>query len=206
MSTETPDSNVSAPSEQVTAPAQDPLETALLSKWSPGTPLSKKIAEEVAGQAHVSPSMVYKVRKRLSAERAQAPKSETSSEGLQMEVVPTPKAKPAPGQGQAASTAPMVDTTWRPEELEPIFEAANEMIEFSHRGPAPDEEQTEGIAKLWAEAFTAFQVPKGEKGGKLLIGASAVVTTLFVYGPYLRPKKRDASQDAQEPQGEGPQQ
>ena len=202
MSSDTADSSVTPPSDQVTGPAKDPIEAALLSKWSPGVPLAKKIANEVAKDQKVSVSQVYKVRKRLSAQRAQAPQTAEQPEDgtLRMEFVATPKPTGDTGTASAAtpSVLPAPETTWAAKEIRPMFVTVNEMITAAKRGPPPTDQQTDEIAALWAEALTAFKVPKGEKGGKVLLGAAAVVTTFLVYRPYLRRKEPPQEQAPQE--------
>lgn len=192
MSTDTSETSVTEASSKVTDSTKDPIETALLSKWSPGVPLPKKVANEVAKEMAVSTSAVYKVRKRLSAQRAQGPQvAEGPTEGnaLKLEVTASPKSLPS------QETTPQAAPQWSPwssKEIQPMFGVLNGLIESAKRGPPPTDEQTEEIAKLWAEALNAFKVPKGEKGGKVLIGVAAVVTTIMVYGPYLRKKKTES--------------
>lgn len=202
MSLDTSEAHVTGPSASVTDSAKDPIETALLRKWSPGVPLPKKVANEVAKQMAVSTSAVYKVRKRLSAQRAQAPQvAEGPTDGgtLKMEISATPKTPP-PMQDSAPQVAAQF-SPWSSSEIQPMFGVLNELITTAKRGPPPTDEQTGEISKLWAEALNAFRVPKGEKGGKVLVAAAAVVTTVMVYGPYLR---RKPPQEEPKPQEEAP--
>ena len=201
MSSDTSAASVTEPIPEVTAPSQDPIEKALLSKWKPGVPLPKKIANEVAKSQAVSVSAVYKVRKRLSAQRAQGPQiAEGPAEGgaLKMEFVATPKPME---QGTTQPQEAPQYSAWEATEIRPIFRTLNELITAAKRGPPPTDGQTEEIAKLWAEALNAFKVPKGEKGGKVLIGAAAVVTTFMVYSPYLR-RKPPPEEEQPKPQEE----
>lgn len=183
------------------APKQEsvsPLEASLRAVWNPGTPLTRKVAEKIAREHKISASAVYKLRKKLSvsalstpanpieeATSQEAPRSEAQEAGL--DVVAVPKPKMLNESGGAASPL-LTNDRWTKDELSPIFEAANGLLEsFGIATPEelPKPEVTDQLADLYAQCFNAFEVPKGKEGGKAMLVVSTGALTLAAYFPVI---------------------
>jgi hypothetical protein len=190
--------------------------TALKKQWRPGTPLTRAVAQKIAKDQHVSPSAVYKARKKVSAAH----------------VAPAPPAAPAPQPGSVALPnsgttttleieairkpegtqplgAPTLATTWTKAEIAPLFQGTNELLKafkLAEDADLPPPAAYEQIADLWAQTLTAFKIPKGEEGGKYLVLVSASTSTFGIYWPVIakamkKKPKPEPEEDTEPPGG-----
>jgi hypothetical protein len=183
------------------APAQvltsDPVLDALKAQWHPGTPLTRQLANKIAKATHVSPSAVYKARKKLSAAEVAPPPAPplapervqpAASSGPQLQIEPILKPKEAGTAGGAPLSLTPALGVWTKEEIAPIFEGVNQLMagaEVAKIEALPKSESINQLADLWAQVFNAFKVPKGEAGGKYVIVLSAGVGTFGAYWPVI---------------------
>ncbi len=177
----------------------------LAQKWTPGTPLPKKMADEIAHHWNVSPAAIYKARKGLIKIEEKVTAIEISVEkpsanALKVEVEATRKPGPpiSPGGtgGSSASLPSIQFEPWAGKEIAPIFETAGFLIEtagIAKKEELPEKSITDQLGDLWASVFNAFQIKKGEASGKYLVLASAGTSTFAVYGPFMLKalKKKD---------------
>lgn len=201
-SADTPGSTTSAPAQQATASedivsklkAAESNEAALRLVWTPGTNLTRKVAEQVANARNISPSGVYGLRKKLvkaEVEKGAPEPTRTDGAGFSIQVVPVPKAPTAQGAPPEAKTTEAlqkVSEPWTVDEIKPLIGVLDNLADATEfeRVADPQSASQEVLAKMWVDVLNAFKISKEELATKYILLIAASAATAQRFGPGIR--------------------